>query len=73
MNNKLSYQKLQPSVTPKLVNKATNEQRFWKKYLTSDLLVSSSNINCISANANEKDLMLFSHGRTVSIVDTDSK
>ena len=30
--SKLSYEKLEPTKTPRLVTKATNEQRFWKKY-----------------------------------------
>ncbi len=73
MQNKLSYHRLEAATTPRLINKATNEQRFWKKYLTSELIASNSAANSICANANENNLMLFAHGRTVSILDTATK
>lgn len=52
MQNKLSYHRLEAATTPRLINKATNEQRFWKKYLTSELIASNSAANSICANAN---------------------
>lgn len=73
MRNKLSYHRLEAATTPRLINKATNEQRFWKKYCTSELLASTSVANSICANANDKNLMVFAHGRTVSLLDTNTK
>lgn len=73
MNNKLSYHRLETSTTARLTNKATNEQRFWKKYQTQELITSNSIATSISSNANEKGLMVFGHGRTVTLVDTSSK
>lgn len=71
-NSRLGYQTLNQVQTPQLVTKKTNEQRFWKKYLSEELKTqhADSLISSISTNKNAKDLMLIGHGRTVTMANT---
>lgn len=73
MPEKLGYQKLEATRTPRLVTKATNEQRFWKKYTATELSTASGMITCVCTDRNESDLMLFAHGRSVMMVDSSRK
>ena len=70
---KLGYQKLEPTRTPRLATKATNEQRFWKKYISTELSTTTGMISCVCTDRNESDLMLFGHGRSVMLIDSKRK
>ena len=67
---KLGYQRLEPTRTARIATKATNEQRFWKKYINNVLTTTNGMIQSVCADANDSDLMLFAHGRNVIMVDS---
>lgn len=72
-NGKLGYQRLEPTRTSRLVTKATNEQRFWKKYINTTISTTTAMVTSVCADRNDTDLMLFAHGRNVMLVDTSRK
>ena len=52
ISHKLGYQKLEATKTPRLVTKATNEQRFWKKYVSTELSTTTGMISCVCTDRN---------------------
>ena len=69
-NKKLSYTKLESVLTPKLITKQTNEQRFWQKYQQNQIQSPSQGmINAIASNSNDLGLIIFGQGRSVNVIE----
>jgi hypothetical protein len=70
---KLGYKKLELARNPYSRVKLTNEERFWRKYQTEIYKESLNPISCVSSNKNVNQLLVFGHGRSITVVDTVKK